>query len=142
MHILVTEASEGESKNVVESLAAAGHRVSTCHEAGSICRAMVPGGKCPLDLIYDPIEVTVGVRSGGRPELSTREYGLVCSVRADVPFVVTSAHERPSPAAPSGFADAVYAAVPESHLVDACGRAVWATDEGRWAPFRRPRVSS
>src|SRR5205807_1781358 len=47
-----------------------------------ICRVLGPGGRCPLDG-PDPVDLVVDVRPPVS-ELTAREFGVVCGVRARV----------------------------------------------------------
>ncbi|HEY2724880.1 MAG TPA: hypothetical protein VGI84_09355 [Pseudonocardiaceae bacterium] len=94
MHVLVTEAIFGESDTAVAELRAMGHQVSTCHGDGGMCRAVSEGTGCPLD-DSRPVDLVVDVR-GFQPDLTAREFGAVCAIRAGVPvaLVSTVAHQR------------------------------------------------
>ncbi|SHG85323.1 hypothetical protein [Streptoalloteichus hindustanus] len=120
MRVLVTEADFGDGDEVVRRLRALGCRVSTCHGATGFCRALGPGGRCPLDLTGEPVDLVVDVR-GRDEELTTREYGAVCAVRARRPLVVVGAAPdvpvRP-PAAVRSWA--AVASLPQ--LLAACAR--------------------
>jgi hypothetical protein len=56
----------------------AGHEVSTCHDrSGS--QAPRSGRHCPLDS-GTPVDLVADVR-GQEPDLTAREFGVVCAVR-------------------------------------------------------------
>ena len=116
MHVLLTEATFEESVPVQAELEAAGFEVYPCHDRSGVCQAFATA--CPLDLV--DIDVAVVVRSGGRPELTAREYGAVCAHRAGVPLLVTAADELPVPTVPVGLTGLASTAVPRSGLADAC----------------------
>ena len=70
------------------SLTMAGHEVARCHESGDPvfpCRALQPGGRCPLDSGVDVV-VTIRARPDQLP--LPAEIGVVCSLHAGVPLVV------------------------------------------------------
>ncbi|EHR50958.1 hypothetical protein SacmaDRAFT_2717 [Saccharomonospora marina XMU15] len=117
MHVLVTEANFGDSARVLPRLRDLGCRVSTCHTATGLCRALEPGSRCPLD---EPggVDLLVDVRSVGE-ELTAREFGAVCAVRARVPTAVTDADTGRVPTVPIGLENHV-TAVPADGLADAC----------------------
>ena len=121
MHVLVTETRPGGATRLVARLRELGCRVSTCHDNGTVCVAVAPGGGCPLDG-RDPAGVVVDVRADDA-ELTAREYGAVCGVRArrQVVFV----HEDPErqPAIPRGM-NPHMAAVRAPALVQACADAL------------------
>lgn len=101
MHVLVTEAAFGESASVVEALRAAGHLVSTCHEQSGVCRALRPGRRCPLDGGV-PVDLMVDVR-GQEPDVTAREFGVVCAVRDRLPVVVVGVDPAVPPRIPTGL---------------------------------------
>jgi len=94
MHVLVTEALFGDADPLVEPLRETGCRVSRCHSRAGLCRALAPGSRCPLDG-DDPPSLLVDVRGQGE-EMTAREFGTVCAVRARVPIAMVS----PDPAVP------------------------------------------
>jgi hypothetical protein len=118
MRVLLTEATFEESVPIQAALGAAGFDVYPCHRRSGLCQAF--SSSCPLDLV--DVDVAVVVRSGGRSELTTREYGAVCAHRAGVPLLVTSADDLPAPAVPVGLAGPASAAVPRDELPEACRR--------------------
>jgi hypothetical protein len=100
MDILVTEAEPGDATELVERLAAAGHRVATCHRPGlARCVGLEAAGGCPLTPGRTDVVVDVRRRPVGFTE---RELGALCAVRADVPLVVVG----PTPAEPGPWRDA------------------------------------
>lgn len=117
MHVLVTEANFGDSARVLPRLRDLGCRVSTCHTATGLCRALEPGSRCPLD---EPggVDLLVDVRSVGE-ELTAREFGAVCAVRARVPAAVTDADAGRVPTVPVGLENHV-APVTGDRLAAAC----------------------
>jgi len=118
MRVMLTEATFDESAPVRADLEAAGFEVYPCHRRSGVCEAFT--GSCPLDLV--DIDVAVVVRSGGRPELTTREFGAVCAHRAGVPLLVTSADELPPPVVPDGLIGMATAGAPRGELVKAIQR--------------------
>ena len=67
------------------SLEMAGHQVARCHEPGAPvfpCRALQPGGQCPLDAGVDVV-VTIRARPDSIP--LPAEIGVVCSLHVGVP---------------------------------------------------------
>jgi hypothetical protein len=118
MRVLLTEATFDESVPVRTDLEAAGFEVHPCHLRSGVCQGST--GFCPLDLV--DIDVAVVVRSGGRPELTAREFGAVCAHRAGVPLLVTSADELPPPVVPVGLVGTGAGAVPRAELVETVQR--------------------
>lgn len=110
MHVLVTEANFGDSARVLSRLRDLGCRISTCHTGTGLCRALEPGSRCPLD---EPggVDLLVDVRSVGA-ELTAREFGAVCAVRAGVPAAVTDSDAGRAPTVPIGL---------ENHVTPAAG---------------------
>ncbi|MFD5246120.1 hypothetical protein ACFWIW_16335 [Amycolatopsis sp. NPDC058340] len=117
MRVLLTEAVFGDSDAVAKALREAGCRVSACHVRSGICRAFSPGGTCPLDEA-DPPDLAVDVRSH-EAELTAREFGVVCALRARVPVVVTPAPGSGEPLIPQGIRQRVAVATRED-LLGAC----------------------
>lgn len=117
MRILVTEATFDESREIAAALRDLGCRVSPCHVRSGVCRALAPGGTCPLDEADRP-DLAVDVR-GAEPGLTAREFGVVCALRKRVPVVMTTARDTGGPVVPPGFEDRVTACPPED-LFEAC----------------------
>lgn len=116
MHVLVTEAKFGDSDRLVERLRRLGCRVSTCHGQSGLCRVLAPGDHCPLDR-HEPVDLMVDVRDGC-DELTSREFGTVCAIRAEVPLLIVGVDPAVPAVVPAGlqrFARAVSA----DHLSDA-----------------------
>jgi hypothetical protein len=116
MHVLITEALFGDADELAETLHVAGCRVARCHDRSGICRALAPGRRCPLD-DRDPVDLVVDVRAP-LSELSAREYGAVCAVRARIPLVIVSVTDG-EPTVPDGLVHRA-AAVTRAELLDAC----------------------
>ena len=116
MHVLITEARFGDADGVAEMLHDAGCHVTRCHDRVGICRALAPAGHCPLDN-RDPVDLVVDVRAP-LPELTAREYGAVCAVRARIPLAIVSATDE-LPMVPAGL-ERRAAAVTKTELLDAC----------------------
>lgn len=121
MHVLVTEAKPGSSARLVARLRELGCKVSSCHDSPTACRAVAPGGGCPLDGA-DPAGVVVDVRSGDG-ELTAREFGVVCGVRARRQVVFVDADENLEPLIPRGM-NPHMTAVRISALMRACADAL------------------
>ncbi|MFC5286751.1 hypothetical protein ACFPM7_06785 [Actinokineospora guangxiensis] len=119
-HVLVTEARFGDADPVADRLRAAGARVSTCHSSSGTCRALAPGQRCPLDVRGDPVDLVVDVRDADE-ELTVREYGVVCGLRAGKAVFVVGAHPLVPPSAPTGLARRVTVTSADS-LADALAR--------------------
>ncbi|WP_037305850.1 hypothetical protein [Amycolatopsis orientalis] len=117
MRILLTEATFDESGAVATALRNLGCRVSPCHVRSGVCRALAPGGTCPLDEADRP-DLAVDVRAA-ESGLTSREFGVVCALRARVPVVMTAASGTGAPCVPPGFEHRVTACPPEE-LFDAC----------------------
>lgn len=102
MHVLVTESMFGDADTAHEKLRAHGHEVSTCHANGGVCRAVSPGDFCPLDGDRT-VDLVIDVRGLDDEELTAREYGTVCAIRAGVPLAVVSAIPSHPPVLPPGL---------------------------------------
>lgn len=102
MRVLVTEAAFGQSASVVDALRAAGHMVCTCHGRSGVCRALEAGRQCPLDAAGSA-DLAIDVR-GQEPDVTAREYGVVCAVRGRVPVVVVGVDPGVRPRIPTGLA--------------------------------------
>ena len=89
MHVLLTEASFGDAEFLVQPLRDTGCLVSRCHRRTGLCRALAPGGRCPLDESFAQPDLVVDVR-GQAAELTAREFGVVCAIRDDVPVALVS----------------------------------------------------
>jgi hypothetical protein len=105
MRVQMTEATFGESAPVAAALRAAGHEVTACHGDTGICLALQPGRRCPLDTVAS-VDLMVDVR-GQEPELTAREFGVVCALRDRVPVAVIGADPTVPPAVPAGIASRV-----------------------------------
>nr|WP_052393787.1 hypothetical protein [Kutzneria sp. 744] len=127
MHILVTESAPGASRRLVGRLRELGCRVSACHDSSTVCRAVAPGGGCPLDGA-EPAGIVVDVRDGAG-ELTAREYGVVCGVRARRQVVFVDVDEDRRAAVPTGM-NPHMTAVQMPALVQACADAL-RTEQGR-----------
>ncbi|MGX7829594.1 hypothetical protein ACTG9Q_31340 [Actinokineospora sp. 24-640] len=101
-HVLLTEARFGDAEPVAARLRETGAQVSTCHGDSGLCRALAPGSSCPLDGRVDRVDLVVDVR-GTDEELTVREYGVVCALRAGRPVFVVEADPLVEPAAPAGL---------------------------------------
>jgi hypothetical protein len=100
MRILVTEQSPGQGKDLAQRLRYLGCVVSTCHDANTdVCNGVVPGG-CPLEGRW-PADLVVDVRAD--QELTAREYGAVCGIRAGLPVVLTGLDWQDKPFVPDGL---------------------------------------
>lgn len=105
MRVLLTEARFGDADALRRRLVGQGCRVASCHSKAGLCRALAPGGHCPLDE-PDPPGLLVDVRGqGGR--LTAREFGAVCAVRAHVPVVLVSPDPEVPAEVPSGLENRV-----------------------------------
>ncbi|MFI5589487.1 hypothetical protein ACIA5G_30850 [Amycolatopsis sp. NPDC051758] len=89
MHVLLTEASFGDAEFLVQPLRDTGCLVSRCHSRAGLCRALAPGGRCPLDEPFAQPDLVVDVRGQGA-ELTAREFGVVCAIRDNVPVALVS----------------------------------------------------
>jgi hypothetical protein len=88
MRVLVTESKAGAAAPVRTELVLRGHQVFTCHPDGSDdfhCAAVQAASSCPLDLGI--VDVLVDVRDEDE-DFTTREYGVVCARRSEIPIVV------------------------------------------------------
>ena len=102
MHVLLTEATFGDAEFLVQPLQDAGCRVSRCHTRAGLCRALAPGSMCPLDEWAAPPLLAVDVRGQGT-DLTAREFGVVCAVRAHVPIALVSADAAVPVEVPAGL---------------------------------------
>jgi hypothetical protein len=123
MHVLVTEAHFGDGDRLVGALRAIGVQVTRCHDRVGYCRALRPGDHCPLDrepLYREPVDFVVDVRGAGT-ELTAREYGAVCAVRAQRPVWVVPAHPSMPAQVPLALRDQAVLAT-EEELLTMCQR--------------------
>jgi len=116
MHILVTEAHFGDSTRLVERLRALGVEVTNCHDKVGYCRVLQPGGRCPLEAFTVNIDLVVDVR-GSSEDLTAREYGAVCAVRAMRPVWIVPADPSVPAVVPAGLRSHAIAATEEQLLV-------------------------
>src|SRR5437899_7333890 len=97
------------------SLEMTGNVVTRCHDPGTPvfpCRALQPGGRCPLDA---GVDVVVTMRA--RPDVNPLpgEIGVICSLHVGVPLVVAGlAAEHPFVSWAAATVD------PTGDLADAC----------------------
>ncbi|HEX9335925.1 MAG TPA: hypothetical protein VF892_08560 [Pseudonocardiaceae bacterium] len=117
MHVLLTEAQFGDADELAERLRAVGCHVSGCHRRTGICRALAPGGICPLDGA-DPVDLVVDARTPD-PELTAREFGVVCALRARVPVAIVPA----GAGVPAGLESRVLV-LTQDELVEVCRETV------------------
>ncbi|MFB9928546.1 hypothetical protein ACFORO_29675 [Amycolatopsis halotolerans] len=115
MHVLLTEAKFGDSDAFCRPLRDNGCRVSRCHSREGFCLALAPGTSCPLDDRADPPVLAVDVRGAG-DEITTREFGIVCALRALVPVVLVPPEPGLPVTVPAGLADRVTVTDAESLL--------------------------
>jgi hypothetical protein len=115
MHVLVTEAQFGDGDRLARRLREFGIRVTTCHDRVGFCQALVPGGRCPLDDLAGPVDVVVDVRGPGE-ELTAREYGAVCAVRAGRPLWIVGPDPDAPAAVPVALRDLARTATEEDFL--------------------------
>ncbi|HEX5401620.1 MAG TPA: hypothetical protein VFX16_04880 [Pseudonocardiaceae bacterium] len=132
---MVTGATFGDSAPVVDALRTAGHEVSTCHERTGLCQALRPGSHCPLDG-RAPIDLMVDVR-GQEPDLTAREFGVVCAIRDRVAIAVVGVDPRTPPRVPAGLRPWVTVATVDS-LLRICRDAVWVRRQPKPNAHRRP----
>ncbi|WP_116198697.1 hypothetical protein [Amycolatopsis circi] len=115
MHVLLTEANFGDSDAFFQPLRDNGCRVSRCHSREGFCLALGPGTSCPLDDRADPPVLAVDVRGTG-DEITTREFGIVCALRAQVPVALVPPVPGLPVTVPAGLADRVTVTDAESLL--------------------------
>ncbi|MCZ7531485.1 MAG: hypothetical protein M5U31_14820 [Acidimicrobiia bacterium] len=87
--VLVVEADPGVADLVSAELAAAGHRVLSCHEpdaAAFPCAGLTEGGSCPL--AGGSVDVVLDMRALPRSKPAVTEIGITCSLREGLPLVV------------------------------------------------------
>ena len=121
MRVLVTESRFGDADGLVDRLRATGCQVSVCHSGSGVCQALAPGRCCPLDF-PDAVALAVDVRST-EPELSAREFGVVCAIRSGIQVVAVPAEPGLPVTAPDGLASRVRV-VSADRLVDTCDHAL------------------
>ena len=116
MHVLITETLFGDADRLATRLRETGCRVSRCHGTAGVCQALAPGGRCPLDG-PEPVDLVVDVRTP-LDELTAREFGVICGIRARVPAAAVSVTGI-RPHLPPGLSGRV-AATTEEELIRAC----------------------
>jgi hypothetical protein len=136
MHVLVTEAQFGIADRIIRRLGEIGVRVSTCHDRAGYCRVLQPGGRCPLDAITDPVDLVVDVRGAGE-QLTVREYGVICAVRAMRQVKMVPAERGMPVVVPSGLRD-LTATMTEDQLVAACRQGLLTQIAARFGWAGRP----
>ncbi|GAA1025356.1 MULTISPECIES: hypothetical protein [Amycolatopsis] len=115
MHVLLTEAKFGDCDAFRRPLRDNGCRVSRCHSREGCCLALAPGTSCPLDDRADPPVLAVDVRGTG-DEITAREFGIVCALRALVPVALVPPESGLPVTVPAGLADRVTVTDAESLL--------------------------
>lgn len=120
MHVLVTEGHFGDSDDLVEKLRAIGVQVTGCHDRVGYCRVLRPGGRCPLDDFTGNVDLVADVRGSG-DELTVREYGAICAVRARRPLWIIPADPDIPVVAPPGLRNHAVVAT-EAELLTLCLR--------------------
>jgi hypothetical protein len=101
MRVLVLESEPGVSQSYEQQLAAAGHDVVRCHEAGAPsfpCTGIADHAGCPLEAA--PVDVALLVRDAIDERPTHRESGVSCAMRARVPVI----EPRPAEGAVDPFA--------------------------------------
>jgi len=86
LDVLLLESFAGAGRAEASRLAASGHRVHRCHDAGAPafpCNGLTEAG-CPLD---DGVDVVVLARGRLEPQPTENEHGANCAIRAGVPLV-------------------------------------------------------
>jgi hypothetical protein len=89
LSVLVVGTDEWAIEQTSASLNAAGHEVSRCQEPGTPafpCRALQPGGTCPLD---QGVELVVTSRARPAATPTAHEMGVICALHNQIPLVVT-----------------------------------------------------
>lgn len=124
LQVLLLESHPDQGSAVAGELAAAGHTVLRCHEAGGPafpCVGVDDELRCPL---RGSVDVTIDVRRPGATEPTSREDGVACSIRAGVP-VVEAGGTLPSP-----FAPWTITAAADDDLAEACAAAAAGAYDG------------
>ena len=86
--VLVTGTEGWAVGHAAQLLRDAGFTVATCHDEGAPlfpCRGLTGDGRCPID---DGVNVVLTVRPHPLPQLTRREVGVICGLRAGLPLVV------------------------------------------------------
>jgi hypothetical protein len=89
LSVLVVGTDDWAIEQSSASLRAAGHEVSRCQEPGDPafpCRALQPGGTCPLDT---GVELVVTSRARPAATPTAHEMGVICGLHNRIPLVVT-----------------------------------------------------
>jgi hypothetical protein len=115
MHVLLTEAHFGEGDRLAQRLRELGVWVTLCHDRVGYCQVLRPGGRCPLDDLTDLVDAVVDVR-GSDAELTAREYGAVCAVRAGRPVWIVGTDSDVPVAVPAALRDVAHTATEEEFL--------------------------
>jgi hypothetical protein len=88
LDVLLLESEPGAADEAADALAAAGHTVRRCHEAGARafpCRSLADDD-CPLDA--GTVDVALTVRARPRSIPGALEDGVTCALQHRVPLVV------------------------------------------------------
>jgi hypothetical protein len=115
MHVLLTEAQFGDGDRLAQRLRELGVRVTLCHDRVGYCQVLRPGGRCPLDGFTDLVNAVVDVRGAGA-ELTAREYGAVCAVRAGRPVWIVGTDPDGPVVVPAALHDVARTATEEEFL--------------------------
>jgi hypothetical protein len=89
LNVLVVGTDDWAIEQSSASLRAAGHEVSRCQDPGAPafpCRALQPGGTCPLDA---GVELVVTSRARPAATPTAHEMGVICGLHNAIPLVVT-----------------------------------------------------
>lgn len=121
MHVQVTEQRAGAADELVAQLKKLGCVVSTCLADNAICAAVAPARRCPLDGTL-PVDLLVDVRTDSQ-ELTVREFGVICALRAHCPVVFVAPSDDRLPVVPHGLQRQV-TVVRKSALLTACADAL------------------
>ena len=89
MRVLLMESDAWAADRAGRRLREAGHQTVRCLDAdldSFPCRALQPGGHCPIDCAR--VDVALLVRARPWPGFTPRELGAVCALRDGLPLVV------------------------------------------------------
>ena len=117
VRVLLTETDRRAADHLAGAFERGGHEVLRCRAADDPsfpCRGVVAQEQCPLE---SDVDVAVAYRAHPYPKPTTREDGISCAIRHEIPVVVAGQTGL------NPFAEWTKATAPE---LDAVESAVWA----------------
>lgn len=88
LRVLLTETDRRAADHLAQEFESAGHEVHRCRDSGEPsfpCRGVAGPEPCPLE---GGIDVAVAYRAHPYPKPTTREDGISCALRHEIPVVV------------------------------------------------------